>query len=262
MEVAIRNKDTDCQASSNLTLGTIIPPVQTASLNTNGTFAFKYGRVEVRARMPTGAWLAPSIKLLPRDNFYGAWPASGEIDVFQSKGNIPTSRAEKFSDTMRSILHWGTVKDMDMAFKDNGIFQLFRNWFNQDYYTLGLDWDENGITTWVNNPTKKVMNVNFKNPAIERYVWGTNGASSNVWSTSSTNAAPFDQDFFLQRDVAAGGTDGWFSSSGQPWSNGDPNAATSFWGSRASWQKTWPSDPTQRGMAIDSVRVYQQCSKK
>ena len=40
-----------------------------------------YGKVEVRAKLPRGDWLWPAIWMLPKDNKYGAWPLSGEIDV-------------------------------------------------------------------------------------------------------------------------------------------------------------------------------------
>ena len=40
-----------------------------------------YGKVEVRAKLPRGDWLWPAIWMLPKDNKYGPWPLSGEIDV-------------------------------------------------------------------------------------------------------------------------------------------------------------------------------------
>ncbi len=49
-----------------------------------------YGRVEVRARMPTGDWLWPAVWMMPRDSVYGEWPKSGEIDIFEGKGNWPS----------------------------------------------------------------------------------------------------------------------------------------------------------------------------
>lgn len=35
------------------------PPVRSALVHTTDTFAFKYGRVEIRAKLPTGDWLWP-----------------------------------------------------------------------------------------------------------------------------------------------------------------------------------------------------------
>lgn len=69
--------------------GNILNPVKSASLRTVNSFFFKYGKVEVRARLPKGDWLWPAIWLLPRWNNYGNWPASGEIDLMESRGNAP-----------------------------------------------------------------------------------------------------------------------------------------------------------------------------
>ena len=51
-----------------------------ASINTRGKFSFLYGRMEVRAKIPTskGAW--PAIWLLGVKN---SWPHNGEIDVME-----------------------------------------------------------------------------------------------------------------------------------------------------------------------------------
>lgn len=90
------------------------PPIQSARIKTNGTFAFRYGRIEVRAIMPTGDWLFPAIWLMPTHNVYGGWPRSGEIDVMETQGNehfehtngepVPVS-PEGFSTA--STLHFG-----------------------------------------------------------------------------------------------------------------------------------------------------------
>ena len=59
----------------------IINPTMAARLRTVNSFAFKYGKVEIRAKMPSGDWLWPAIWLLPQRNAYGPWPASGEVIV-------------------------------------------------------------------------------------------------------------------------------------------------------------------------------------
>lgn len=37
--------------------------------------------------MPAGDWLWPAMWFMPRDNHYGSWPLSGEIDLVESRGN-------------------------------------------------------------------------------------------------------------------------------------------------------------------------------
>jgi hypothetical protein len=50
-----------------------------------------YGRVEVRAKLPGSRGIWPAIWMLPTDNFYGIWPASGEIDIMEHVGYMPDS---------------------------------------------------------------------------------------------------------------------------------------------------------------------------
>ena len=53
-----------------------------------------YGRVEVKAKHPNGRGIWPAIWMMPRDESdatgYGWWPASGEIDIFEGRGQTPT----------------------------------------------------------------------------------------------------------------------------------------------------------------------------
>lgn len=65
----------------------VLNPVKSARIRTVNSFAFRYGRVEVKAKMPSGDWLWPAIWLMPKYNTYGVWPASGEIDMVESRGN-------------------------------------------------------------------------------------------------------------------------------------------------------------------------------
>jgi len=55
-----------------------------ARINTRDRFAFKYGRVEARMRLPAGQGLWPAFWMLPQDSVYGAWAASGEIDIMEA----------------------------------------------------------------------------------------------------------------------------------------------------------------------------------
>jgi hypothetical protein len=51
----------------------MINPIQSAKITTIESFNFKYGRVEVRAKLPLGDWLWPAIWMLPATNHYGMW---------------------------------------------------------------------------------------------------------------------------------------------------------------------------------------------
>ncbi|MDZ4683192.1 MAG: glycoside hydrolase family 16 protein [Saprospiraceae bacterium] len=52
---------------------------------------WKYGKIEVRAKLPAGRGVWPAIWMLPTDWEYGGWPSSGEIDIMEYVGYEPDS---------------------------------------------------------------------------------------------------------------------------------------------------------------------------
>ncbi len=47
---------------------------------------WKYGKFEIRAKLPGGRGTWPAIWMLPTDWEYGGWPSSGEIDIMEHVG--------------------------------------------------------------------------------------------------------------------------------------------------------------------------------
>lgn len=70
-----------------------------ASINTEGKFAFTYGRIEVRAKLPAGGGMWPAIWMLGAEHSHGGWPMAGEIDVMEFIGNEPHN--------IYGTIHWG-----------------------------------------------------------------------------------------------------------------------------------------------------------
>ena len=60
-----------------------------ARLITKGKFAFRYGRVEARLKLPRGAGLWPAVWALGADIDEVGWPCCGEIDVMEHVGQEP-----------------------------------------------------------------------------------------------------------------------------------------------------------------------------
>lgn len=52
---------------------------------------WKYGRIEVRAKLPKGLGTWPAIWMLPTERVYGGWPNCGEIDIMEHVGYAPDS---------------------------------------------------------------------------------------------------------------------------------------------------------------------------
>ncbi|TKY89369.1 hypothetical protein EX895_001900 [Sporisorium graminicola] len=261
--------DTYCAVRSNLTTGVVLPPVQSARIMTNFSRAIKYGRVEVKARMPTGDWIWPAIWMMPKDSVYGEWPRSGEIDIFEGKGNLPKSRNDDGVNKMHSTLHYGPNTIFDGYGYATSARNLWRKWYNQESHTFGLEWTEDKLFTWERTPVWKVLQTNYGKGFWNRGKFPNQMANgtilTNPWSGAQgkyANAAPFDQEFFLILNVAVGGTNGYFKDGmgdDKPWSNDAKNARAQFWEARNQWLPTWPKDPKQRGMEIEYVKMWQKC---
>ena len=130
-----------CGAVSNQTTRTVIPPIQSARLTTINTSSIRYGRVEIRAKMPTGDWIWPALWMLPVNNTYGAWPLSGEIDIVESRGNGISYPAQG-NNYVRASLNWGPLTWLNEVSKTFGWWMQRRKGYNQGFHTYALEWTD------------------------------------------------------------------------------------------------------------------------
>jgi beta-glucanase (GH16 family) len=64
-------------------------PFTSARLLTKGKYEFKYGRAEMRAKLPTGAGTWPAFWMMGGDIGTVGWPACGEADIMEHRGVDP-----------------------------------------------------------------------------------------------------------------------------------------------------------------------------
>jgi len=146
-----------------------------ARIRTKGKGDWRYGRVDVRARLPTGRGLWPAIWMLPSDDRYGTWAAGGEIDIMELVGHEPNR--------VHGTLHYGGEWP-DNTFS-GAPFSLSSGTFADRFHTFTLEWEE-GEIRW--------------------YVDGRHYQTQTEWySTGGPFPAPFDQPFHLLLNVAVGG---------------------------------------------------------
>lgn len=50
---------------------------------------FKFGKMEMRAKLPKGKGIWPAFWMMPQNSVYGGWPRSGEIDIMEMVGHEP-----------------------------------------------------------------------------------------------------------------------------------------------------------------------------
>ncbi|KAI0162050.1 concanavalin A-like lectin/glucanase domain-containing protein [Xylariaceae sp. FL1272] len=252
---------TDCVAATNTTTGnaTIVPPTKSGRINTKKGATIKYGRVEVTAKLPQGDWLWPAIWMLPVDDKYGPWPASGEIDIMESRGNNYTY-SQGGNNIISSALHWGPDTANDAWWRTNVKREALHTTYSKGFNTFGIEWSQKYLFTYVNSRLLQVLYTNFNVDLWDRGNFPESDANgtriTDPWNTGRHNT-PFDQQFYLILNVAVGGTNGWFEdgASGKPWLDSSDNAKKDFWDAQDSWYPTWKNP----AMEVSKVAMWQQC---
>lgn len=136
---------------------------------------WKYGRVEVRAKLPIGQGIWPAIWMLPTDDAYGGWAASGEIDIMEYRGQTPNE--------VLGTLHYGGGWPKNTH--TGAPYRVQKGTFHDDFHVFTVDWQERKI----------VWSVDGK-PYQTQTKWHSDGGKY---------PAPFDQRFHLLLNLAVGG---------------------------------------------------------
>jgi beta-glucanase (GH16 family) len=160
-----------------------------ARINTRDRFAFLYGRIEARIRLPAGQGIWPAFWLLPQDNAYGTWAASGEIDVVEAV-NLGGSGGN----TVHGTIHFGGAWPNNTMAGESYVVPTDAT---TDFHVYVLEWDVAEMRWYVDGVLYAMQNA-----------W---------WSEAGDPPAPFDRPFHILLNVAVGGN--W---------PGAPNASTVF----------------------------------
>jgi hypothetical protein len=155
--------------------GQVINPVRSARVRSVHSFGFKYGRLEISAKMPRGDWLWPAMWLLPVHNAYGNWPASGEIDLLESRGN-DASYPGLGCNTFGSTLHWGYNWDANMYMLTHEDY-IGEQCLDDAFHTYGLYWDEDRLFTYIDDESNVVLDVVFNET-----FWQRGGFSDDIFN--------------------------------------------------------------------------------
>lgn len=154
-------------------------PYSSARIRTQKRGDWKYGRFEVRARMPRGQGIWPAVWMLPTESVYGGWAAGGEIDIIESRGSAvhETTGAIHFGG--------GWPRNTFLAHA----FQFPEKDAAEEFHTYTLEWNANEIRWFVDGKLAQ---------ARSSREWHSESAPENL-------RAPFDQPFHLIVNVAVDG---------------------------------------------------------
>ncbi len=168
-------------------------PFTSGKIRTRGLASWKYGKFEIRAKVPKGQGTWPAVWMMPAGDHYGGWPLSGEIDILEAvnlgasciecKGIVGENRT-------LSAIHFGDKppKNADIhqrvALPDNALP-------SDDFHVWTLEWGAGVMRFYLDN----------------KLYWHV---TSDQWNTASAKAksnpiAPFDKPFYIMANLAIGG---------------------------------------------------------
>ncbi len=159
-----------------------------ARLRTLNKGDWTFGRMEARMKLPRGQGMWPAFWMLPTDNKYGNWAASGEIDIMEAVNTSPSDNR------VYGTLHYGGGWP---ANTHTGNSFSPASSVSDNYHTYAVEWEPTAIRWYVDD-----------------VLYAT---QTSWWSAGGAYPAPFDQRFHVLLNLAVGGQ--W---------PGNPDGNTSF----------------------------------
>jgi len=187
-------------------------PYTSARMVTQYKADFKYGRFEMRAKLPQGQGSWPAFWMMPTDSVYGEWPKSGEIDIMEAVNLKVTDSEGNEEAYIHGTLHYGEAWPNNSS---SGKGTLLPDGTNpaDDFHTYAIEWQEGEIRWYVDNylyQTQMMSEVRYSSTGaaqgLKHRGWFTEyfdlitGELETHW-----DSAPFDQEFFMILNLAVGG---------------------------------------------------------
>ncbi len=188
-------------------------PYTSARINSRYKADFKYGRIEMSAKLPSGQGAWPAFWMMPTDEMYGGWPKSGEIDIVEAVNLKTTDSEGNVEANVYGTLHYGKEWPDN---SNSGKAYTLPDGINpaDGFHTYAIEWQEGEIRWYVDNylyatQRKSTVRYNSKDEAVglAHRGWFTenfdlvSGELTTFWDN-----APFDQQFYLVLNFAVGGS--------------------------------------------------------
>ncbi len=146
-----------------------------ARLRTKGRFAFQYGKAEARINLAIGEGLWPAFWMLPEQNTYGGWAASGELDIMEASDD-----AQAIFGTIHYGGQWPQNQYRGGVIVDS---------FGEEFHVYAVEWEPDRIRWYIDG---------------QLFHTETSGNWFTLGAAGDSNA-PFDQPFHLLLNMAVGG---------------------------------------------------------
>lgn len=112
-----------------------------ARMITKNKKTFKYGRVDIRAKLPKTKGIWPALWMLGNNIDAVSWPACGEIDILELLGQEPNK--------MYGTLHWGANFATHQYMTES--YTLPAGSFYDQFHVFSMEWKANSIQLYVDD---------------------------------------------------------------------------------------------------------------
>jgi beta-glucanase (GH16 family) len=112
-----------------------------ARIRTINKADFKYGRIEMYAKLPETQGIWPAFWMMPSENVFGAWPAGGEIDIMEVLGHQPN-------------ITYGTIHTANPSggvLSSTSTYTLPSGSFASGFHTFAIEWEPTAIRWYIDN---------------------------------------------------------------------------------------------------------------
>ena len=133
---------------------------------------FKFGRVDIRAKLPRGKGVWPALWMLGNNIDAVSWPKCGEMDIMELLGQEPNK--------VYGTVHWATAGGS--ATNRGSNYVLPTGSFDQEFHVYSLIWQQDSIKVLVDD--KQYFQI----------------SKTDIGATY-----PFNADFFFIFNIAVGG---------------------------------------------------------
>lgn len=107
-------------------------------INTLNKMEFRYGRIEVRAKLPEGKGTWPAIWMLGTNHLTAGYPACGEIDIMEFVGKAPGA--------VHGAIHYPVSRDNKI---NSSAEEVSLPESIDSFHTYSIEWDRSRINFFV-----------------------------------------------------------------------------------------------------------------
>ncbi|HRX10577.1 MAG TPA: family 16 glycosylhydrolase [Draconibacterium sp.] len=151
-----------------------------ARIVSRGIGDWKFGKVEISAKVPTGKGTWPALWMMPTYSEYGGWPRSGEMDIMEYIGVEPQN--------LFYTVHFEGTNGSGHQSNGSGGVKRIANPFNQ-FIKYTMIWTPDKIEWYAND--------------VKYHTYSKSSDDYRVW--------PFNKEFYLILNLAYGGDWGGYA---------------------------------------------------